>query len=42
MPVYIDALKEFNKDKPKWCVPKKGSKDYLEVVKIMDRLKTSK
>ena len=22
---YIDALKVYNKDKPKWCIPRKGS-----------------
>ena len=42
MPIYIDALKEFNKDKPKWCVPKKGSKDHTEVIAIMKKLKSSK
>jgi len=29
---YILALKEYNKDKPKWCVPKKDSPDYKKVM----------
>lgn len=35
---YILALKEFNKNKPKWCVPKKGSADYQKVMKIKAKL----
>ena len=38
---WIEALKMWNKQKSKgmWCVPKKGSEDYLEVRKIMDHAK---
>jgi len=32
---YIDALKVYNKDKDKWCMPKKGTEDYLKIKKIM-------
>lgn len=28
---WIDALKVYNKDKSKWCIPKKGSAGYIEV-----------
>jgi hypothetical protein len=35
---WIKALKEWNKNKPSWCVPKKGSADYREVRAIMDRM----
>lgn len=39
---WIDALKEYNKNKGQWCLPKKGSKEYDEVKKIMDRNKKPK
>ena len=29
------ALKEFNKGKSSWCIPKKDSKEYVKVMKIM-------
>ena len=29
------ALKEFNKNRPSWCIPKRGTKDYEKVMKIM-------
>ena len=32
------ALKEFNKNRPNWCIPKRGSKDYDRVMEIMKRL----
>ena len=32
---YIDALKVYNKDKDKWCMPKKGTEDYLKIKKMM-------
>lgn len=38
--VWILALKEFNKGKGEWCVPRKGSPEYNEIKKIMDKLKT--
>lgn len=35
---WIKALKEYNKDNTEiWCVPKKGSKNYLKIKKIADR-----
>jgi predicted RNA methylase len=37
--VWILALKEFNKGKGEWCVPRKGSPEYDEIKKIMDKLK---
>lgn len=40
MPVYIDALKEFNKSNEKWIVPKKGTNDYKKVIEIMNKLKS--
>ena len=35
---WIRALKEWNKNKSSWCVPKKGSADYNEVRAIMGRM----
>ena len=32
------ALKQFNKNKPNWCIPKKGTKDYKKVMEIMEGL----
>ena len=34
---WITALKSFNKDKPEWTVPKKGTKGYEQVKKIMNK-----
>lgn len=39
MPVYIDALKQFNKSNDKWIIPKKGTDDYKKVIEIMNKLK---
>ena len=39
MPLFIDALKEYNKNEIKWTVPKKGTEDYNKVIKIMNELK---
>jgi len=36
---WIEALKQFNRGKGMWCMPKKGSKEYIEVKKIMDNMK---
>jgi hypothetical protein len=36
---WIRALKIFNKNKPKWVVPKKGTKEHKQVKKIMATLK---
>lgn len=33
---WITALKQFNKDKNEWCVPKKGTDGYDKTVKIMN------
>lgn len=33
---WLEALKIFNKGSPEWCVPKKGTKLYDKVVKIMN------
>ena len=35
---YIEALKEWNKGKPKWTIPRKQSPEYAEVIKIKERL----
>jgi len=37
--LWIKALKEFNQNKGMWCMPKKGTSDYLKVKKIMERMK---
>jgi len=39
---WVVALKEFNKNKSIWCIPKKGTKEYNEVRKIMDNMDTKK
>ena len=28
---YIDALRIYNEGKDKWCVPRKGSEDYVKI-----------
>ena len=33
----MDALKEWNRGKSGWCVPRKGTADYDEVVRLMGR-----
>ena len=35
MPSWTEALKKWNKDKPKWSIPKKGTAGYDEVKKMM-------
>ena len=35
MVTWLQALKEYNKDKPKWVIPKKGTKEYMEVKRLM-------
>jgi hypothetical protein len=32
---YIDALKKYNDGKDKWCMPRKGSEDYLNIIRMM-------
>lgn len=42
---YIDALKKYNEGKDKWCMPRKGSEDYLKIRKMMktiSKIKKSK
>lgn len=42
---YIDALKKYNEGKDKWCMPRKGSEDYLkirEMMKKVSKIKKSK
>lgn len=39
MPLFIDALKEYNKTETKWTVPKKGTDDYKKVIEIMNKIK---
>lgn len=34
---YIEALKDFNAGKPSWCIPRRGTSDYLFIRKMMDR-----
>jgi len=33
---YIDALKKYNEGKTKWCMPKRGSVDYIKIKKMVD------
>lgn len=35
---YILALKEFNKNKSMWCIPKKGSEDHKEVTRMKEKI----
>lgn len=32
---WIEALKQWNADKDTWCIPRKGTKEFLEVMAIM-------
>ena len=41
MPVYIEALKIYNKDGSKWITPRKDTAEYNEVMKIMNDLKAN-
>lgn len=34
---YSDALKEYNVGKPAWCMPRKGTESYAEVLKIITK-----
>ena len=36
---YIDALKKYNEGKDKWCIPRKGTEDYLKI-RVMMRMKS--
>ena len=35
---YIDALKKYNEGKDKWCMPRKGSVDYLQMMKMVNKI----
>jgi hypothetical protein len=39
---YIDALKKYNEGSDKWCMPRKGSEDYLKIIKIMKEISNIK
>lgn len=39
MTLWMDALKEWNQGKSGWCVPRKGTTEYTQVMQIVDRLK---
>ena len=39
---YIDALKKYNEGKDKWCMPRKGSEDYLNIIKIVKKISNIK
>ncbi len=32
---WIETLKKFNAGKGEWCIPRKGSREYKEVLSIM-------
>ena len=34
---YIDALRKYNEGKDKWCSPKKGTPDYLQIINMMKK-----
>lgn len=34
---YIDALKKYNEGKDKWCSPRKGTPDYLQIINMMKK-----
>ena len=35
---YIDALRKYNEGKDKWCSPRKGSEDYLNIIKMVNKI----
>ena len=35
---YIDALRKYNEGKDKWCSPRKGSEDYLNIIKMVKKI----
>ena len=39
---WIEALREFNKNRPTYLIPKRGSKEHSDVLKIMNEGKKSK
>jgi hypothetical protein len=36
---YIDALRKYNEGKDKWCVPRKGTEDYIKIRSMMNNEK---
>ncbi len=34
---YMDALKKYNEGNDKWCMPRKGSEDYLKIINMMKK-----
>ena len=34
---YIEALRKYNEGKNKWCMPRKGSSDYMIIKKMVDK-----
>ena len=42
MPLFVDALKQYNKTETKWTIPKKGTEEYNKVMKIMNDIKKNK
>jgi hypothetical protein len=36
---WIRALKQMNRKKKEWCVPKRGSPEYDKAIQIMEKLK---
>ena len=42
MPLFVEALKEFNKSETKWTIPKKNTEEYNKVMKIMNDIKKNK
>ena len=36
---YRDALKKYNEGSDKWCIPRKGSEDYLKIRNMMNKMK---
>ena len=39
---YIEALKKYNEGKDKWCMPRKGSEDYLNIIKMVKNVLKNK
>ena len=39
---YIDDLKKYNEGKDKCCMPRKGSEDYLNIIKIVKKVSKNK
>ena len=35
---YKDALKKYNEGSDKWCIPRKGSEDYLKIRGMMNKI----